>query len=203
VPVVTDIKRQKRSDTRYSIYLDGVYVLSLSDLDLSNSGLRVGQEVSEERVQALQAQSHGNKAYALALRYVGIRPRSEREMREYLARKEVAPADAEAAIERLRGLSLIDDMAFAETWIRHRQSVSPRSRRRLEQELSAKGVARATIVQALAALDGDTELDTLAELIERKKRLPQYAEREKLMAYFARQGYQYDLIKRVLERLEE
>jgi regulatory protein len=203
MPTVTDIKKQKRSETRYSIYLDGKYVLSLSDLDLSNSGLRVGHEVSEERVQELQSQSQGSKAYAQALRYIGIRPRSEREVRDYLARKETAPADADTAVERLRGLALIDDLEFAAAWIRHRQSVNPRSRRRLEQELMQKGVERGTIEEALRELDGDTELDTLVALIERKQRLPQYSEREKLMAYFARQGYGYDVIKRALERVQK
>jgi SOS response regulatory protein OraA/RecX len=66
-----------------------------------------------------------------------------------------------------------------------------------------KGVERGTIEEALRELDGDTELDTLVALIERKQRLPQYSEREKLMAYFARQGYGYDVIKRALERVQK
>jgi regulatory protein len=201
MPTITDIKKQKKSDTRFSVFVDGRYALSLSDLDVSTSGLRIGQELTAEELDQLAQTASETKAYAMALRYLSIRPRSVREMSDYLRRKDIAPDDIEAVLGRLIRSELLDDAAFAETWIRHRQSLRPRSRRVLEQELLAKGVARDDIGVAMQQLDETDEVATLAELMERKQRQTQYGERDKLMAYFARQGYPYDLVKQALERL--
>jgi regulatory protein len=202
VPVVTDIKKQKRSDTRYSVYLNGEYAFALSDLDLSTSGLRVGQELSDTQVAQHIESASGAKAYGLALRYLGLRPRSVREMRDYLRRKDVAPGDIESAVARLLQAGLLDDLEFARSWVRSRQALRPRSSRMLQQELAAKGVSRDDAAEAIGELDEDSQLDTLVEVMQRKRRLPQYATAEKLLGYFARQGYPYDQLKKALERLD-
>jgi regulatory protein len=202
MPVVTDIKKQKRSDTRYSVYLEGEYVFALSDLDLSTSGLRVGQELTDAQVAEYIESASEAKAYALALRFLGLRPRSVREMRDYLRRKDITPGDVESATERLLRAKLLDDLEFARSWIRTRQSLRPRSSRMLQQELAAKGVSRDVVAEAIGELDGDAQLDTLVEVMQRKRRLPQYATAEKLLGYFARQGYPYDQLKKALERLD-
>lgn len=199
---VSDINKQKRSDTRYSVYLDGEYVFALSDLDLSTSGLRVGQELTDAQVSEYIESASEAKAYALALRFLGIRPRSVREMRDYLRRKDANPGDIDSAIARLLSAGLLSDLEFARSWIRTRQALSPRSRRMLQQELAAKGVSRDDVDEAVGELDEDAQLDILVEVMQRKRRLSQYASDEKLLGYFARQGYPYDQLKKALERLD-
>jgi regulatory protein len=131
MPVVTDIKRQKGKETRFNIYLDGSYSFALSDLELSTSGLRVGQMMSAEEVVEYQGQAERSRAYARAVGFVSLRPRSRRELEGYLVRKGFVEAEVKAAIERLRKLGLVDDRAFARSWIESRMAVRPRSRRML------------------------------------------------------------------------
>jgi len=204
VPVVTDIKRQRRvGSTRFNILLDGEYAFALSDLELSNSGLRVGQELSAHEVEEFRGQAGEAKAYALALRFLGIRQRSRRELMDYLVgRKDCDHDEAEAALERLERLGLVDDLRFAQAWIADRQAVRPRSKIRLAQELAAKGISRDVADQALAAVDLESEVVVLRKLIERKRRLPAYRDQQKLTNYLMRQGYRYDLIKEALEDIE-
>jgi len=200
---ITDIKQQKRSKGRFSVYVDGKYGFSLGDLELSMSGLRVEQELTDEAIEKYREQGEEAKAYHKALGYIGIRPRSEWEMREYLLRKEYADETVEAVLVRLRKVGLIDDLAFAQSWVANRQALKPSSRRRLEQELAVKRVGREEISAALSGLDDDVELIALVGQMEKKRRLAQYQEQEKLIGYFGRQGYSYDLIKKALERLNE
>lgn len=203
MPVVTSIKRQARAGiNRFNISIDGEYCFSLSDLDLSMSGLRVGQELQALEVEQYTQNAKEAKAYALALRYLGIRLRSRRELKDYLIRKHCASDEVEAALERLEGLGLVDDSAFAAAWIADRLAVRPRSRLRLVQELSAKGVARDVIDLALEEIEPERELETLKALIERKRRASGYEDTKKLVAYFQRQGYRWGLIKEAMEQLE-
>lgn len=203
MPVITDIKQQKRNEARYSVYVDDRYAFSLSDLELSNSGLRPRTELTEEQVEWWQSQSLESKAYAAALRQISLRRRSERELGDYLRRKEYEPDTIDAVLERLRELGLVDDAAFAAAWIADRQLLRPRSRRTLEQELMQKGIARDIIHDALAELDGEAQEDILVSLIERKRRLSQYRDPQKLLAYLGRQGFGYEEIKKALARLDD
>jgi regulatory protein len=124
-------------------------------------------------------------------------------MYDYLMRKDVSVPIAEATIARLSELGLLDDAAFAMSWVANRQLLKPRSRRQLEQELMTKGVSRGDIAMALADLGEDGEIAGLVELAEKKRRLPQYQEESKLMGYLARQGFSYERIKRALELIAE
>jgi len=204
VPVVTDIKRQRRvGSSRFNVSLDGVYAFALSDLDLSTSGLRVGQELAPTEVERFKEQAGEAKAYALALRFLSVRLRSRRELSDYLDRKNCEKDESEAALERLEELGLVDDKHFAEAWIADRQAVRPRSKLRLAQELAAKGVSRDIAEEVLRDIEPEREIQALKDLIERKKRLPGYADERKLVAYLQRQGYRWGLIKEALGQLKD
>ncbi|MBW4061280.1 RecX family transcriptional regulator [Candidatus Saccharibacteria bacterium] len=200
MPVVTTITRQKKRDTRYSIKIDGEYSFSLSDLDLSNSSLRVGTQLSDAEVVDWQRRSGDSMAYDLALRYISIRRRSTAEIERYLIRKEYDESVIRDIISRLTEIGLLDDEDFAAAWIRDRQLLRPRSVQALKFELMRLGLSRDVIDSALAKTGGD-EIEVVAKLIERRQR--QYPEREKLMAYLARQGFRYDQIKLAFERISE
>jgi regulatory protein len=201
--VVTAIKRQGRvGSSRFNISLDGKYAFSLSDLDLSNSGLRVGQVVTPADVDEYTKTASQAKAYGLALRYIGLRLRSRRELVDYLVRKNFDMNEIETVVERLAQLNLINDMKFAEAWIADRMAIRPRSRIRLAQELAAKGVGREDIDLALSAVEPDRELTSLKTMIERKKRSSGYSDEKKLIAYLQRQGYRWSVIKEALNQME-
>lgn len=204
MPVVTAINRQKRiGSNRFNVSLDGVYAFTISDLDLSMSGIRIGQELNETEVAEYTSQAKSAKAYALALRYLGVRLRSRRELCDYLKRKDCDETDIEVALDRLEELGLVDDLKFAEAWVRDRMAVRPRSKLRLSQELAAKGVARDVVDSALGGVESTQELDTLKALIERKNRSGGYSDERKLLAYLQRQGYRWDLIKEAVKQLKE
>jgi regulatory protein len=142
-----------------------------------------------------------NRVFSLAVRYIGVRPRSVYEVRQYLERKGIESAEVEAVVERLSESGLLDDKMFAESWIASRQALKPRSRVRLQQELAVKGVAKQVIQEALAELGEEGELQALERIIAKKRRLGQYQDPEKLMSYLLRQGYSFDKAKEALTRL--
>lgn len=201
--MVTDIKRQRRvGSNRFNVSLDGVYVFTLSDLDLSMSGLRIGQELDANEVVEYSHSASKAKAYALALRYLAIRLRSRKELQDYLKRKDCGLLETEGALEQLENLGMVDDTKFAEAWIADRMAVRPRSRLRLSQELTSKGVARDTVNIALEILDPESEINTLKALIVRKQRSG-YADEKKLLGYLQRQGYRWGLIKQAIAELKD
>ena len=196
---ISSIKQQVKRQDRYSIYVDEKYAFSLSESELLNLGLKIGQEFSKEELEELKQTAVLDKAYDRALNLIARRLRSEWEIREYLKRKDYTPALIDTIVNKLSIRGYVDDAKFAEAWVRNRRLLKPTARRRLVQELRAKRVPNEIIDQVLVADETD-ELQVLRVLVEKKK--SRYPDKLKFMQYLARQGYNYDDIKAVLEELK-
>jgi regulatory protein len=205
---VTDITAGKRDPNRVNVYVDGKYRFSLDIFQVADLGLKVGREYTDDELAELERQSQLGKLYARALEYTMLRPHSEREVRDYLWRKTrptrkkdgsmkegVSPEVADQVLHRLVDKGYIDDQKFARYWIENRSRTKGASRRKLQMELRAKGVAAEYIDMALGNTERD-ELDDLRKVVAKKR--ARYADEQKFMAYLAGQGFSYDDIKTVL-----
>lgn len=200
---ITAIRQQVKRSDRYSVYVDEKYAFSLSKAGLIESRLASGKELDASQLAELKKAAGIDKAYGNALRYVAMRPHSEWELAMYFKRKAVDDDVAKLIAERLRGVGLLDDRAFARSWVTSRRLLKATSKRKLVAELKQKHVAESIITEALTEDDTD-ERQTLRDLVERKRQQTRYrTEPLKLMQYLARQGYQYDDIKAVLGEVIE
>lgn len=199
---ITAIKQQVRRQGRYSIYVEGKYAFSLSDTALLESKLVVGQDLSEAEVGELKQKSADDKLYNNALAYVMLRPRSRWEMDQYLRRKKASPTLTAEILNKLSINGLLNDEAFARSWIANRRLLKSTSRRRLMQELRAKRVPEAVARQALEE-DVTDERSVLMSLIVRKRKQSRYQDDQKLMQYLAGQGFSYGDIKAALESVTD
>jgi regulatory protein len=86
-----------------------------------------------------------------AARFLEARSRSVTEVRRRLTSVGYQPALVDGAIERLTGLGMLDDAAFATAWVESRDRARPRGERAIREELRRKGVDRAIVDSVLAA----------------------------------------------------
>ena len=99
----------------------------------------------------------------------------------------------ELIVERLAEKGYIDDKKFAEWYVENRFVKKGVSRKRLQMELIKKGVSREIIEEVL---DGRNDKEEIRKMIARKR--GKYDD-EKLVEYLCRQGFSYDLVKRLVE----
>jgi len=194
---ITAIKQQVKQQGRYSIFVEGKYSFSLSEGALLESKIASGQELTPQQVKEFKKLSGDDKLYNQALRYSVMRPRSTWEMEQYLQRKKADPLLSQYILNKLTKLELLDDLAFAHSWIANRRLLKPVSRRRLQQELRAKRVPDEIADHALGE-DVTAESDVLRQLVAKKRKQAKYQDDTKLMQFLARQGFSYDDIKTVL-----
>lgn len=140
----------------------------------------------------------------LALYYLGRRARTEQEMRDKLTAKEIPAEEIEAVIKKLKEYGYIDDQKFAEDFQRSRDDYRPTGARRLKLELRHKGIAK-EILESVA-VDPDREFQLAAAAAKSRLRqlaiLPKADFNRRMMAFLARRGFNYDVIKRVLTDLQ-
>ncbi len=119
--------------------------------------------------------------------------KSRRELADALASKDVPPEVATRVLDRFEQVGLVDDAAFADSWVRSRQTSRGLSRRALAHELRRKGVDDQVIDGSLEHLDADSERHTAEALVARKLRstrgLDPVRRTRRLVAMLARKGY--------------
>jgi regulatory protein len=200
--VVSAIQQQQKRQNRYSIYIDDEYRFSLSEEQLLQSKLTVRQELTTHRIAELVALSDLGKAIDRVYNLLSYRDRSVKEVRDYLKRKDYDDSTIEQIINYLVERSLLDDNRFATTWVQERRNFGLRSRTQLQAELRQKGIASDIIAAVVAALDTPDETATVVELIQSRKLINRYPDKQKLTRYLAGKGFQYGVIKDALKQLE-
>ncbi len=143
-------------------------------------------------------------ASAEMLRRVLLR-RVETRCRAGAGEPEAFRAMVEAVVERACRAGLVDDATFAQAKVRslRRRGGSARA---IAAKLAAKGVARDTVGEALAAEAGEDDEENAARTLARRKRLGPWRRgamtpegRARELAAMARAGFGFDLARRVID----
>lgn len=200
--VISALEVQKHDQERVSVFLDGEYAFSLSAIEAAK--LHKGQQLSAADIERLRDADGVIRAVDSAARFLSYRPRSSQEIRRHLSDKEFTPETIDAALERLRALGYLDDVAFCRFWVENRTAFKPLGKRALRYELRQKGIADSIITEVLGEQD-DRELAYQAAQprINRLRGSSKAEFRKKLSDFLARRGFAFDVCREVIEQLAE
>ena len=179
MPQITAVQQQVKNTNRYSIFIDDKFAFGIDEGALIQLSIKKGQEVDEKQFAEFLRKSEQGKLYQKVLRFLVIRPRSEKEVKDYLWRKinrakpprfrsgasegNIGEADSSGGtagvagktgeiIERLKRENYLNDLEFAGWWLEQRQlSSKPRGDRLIRLELRQKGIDEEIIKEALDA----------------------------------------------------
>ena len=119
--------------------------------------------------------------------------RSRKELADKLRSKNVPSDLAERLLDRFEEVGLIDDEAFAKSWIESRQPGKGLARRALAQELRRKGIDDEVAREALDEIDPEDEAESARALLRKKLRsmsnLDSTTATRRLVGMLARKGY--------------
>ncbi len=181
---------QKRNPERVNVYLEGEFAFGLARLVAA--WLRVGQELSEEKVAALQGEDALEAAYQQALKFLNYRVRTKKEVQDNLRHHGIPNEIITQILGRLQNSGLVDDQRFAQAWVDNRREFHPRSRRALAYEMQHKGLDEEVVQQALDEVD-DAKLayQAASKQARRLEGLEWPEFRQKMYAFLARRGFSY------------
>lgn len=152
-------------------------------------------------------QTEYERLLGYSIRFVSFRPRSEKEFRDFLARKlkkthtYADPSVMEKVISRMRDLGYLDDRKFAAWWIEQRQSFKPKGSRLVAMELQARGVSR-DVVAEFVSKDSTSGANTaLLKKIPSWKSYPMDIQKKKANEFLLRRGFDWDTISRVVDAM--
>jgi len=203
--VISAIIPAHRHPGRFELVVEGKTLAVLSLQAVEELQLAVGRSVAglEDRI-ALEAARL--KVYDRALNMLGTRARSSTELARLLVRKGEEKAHVDWAVGRLLEIGLLDDAAFAESFTRAKVLGAKQSRRRVQQDLSRKGVARSVSDAAIETVfeeEGVDQREIVEEAARKKLRslraLDPAVRRRRLYGFLARRGYDADDIRAAMD----
>jgi regulatory protein len=136
------------------------------------------------------------RLFQAALRYLAVRPRSVREMRQYLAKKCPDGKMIPRIIERLNRCRYLDDEAFARMFIENRKRHNPKSKFALTHELKQKGISTRIINDLLETHDDvETACLALKARFRQWRHLDQETRRKKAVNFLRYRGFGYEAVQ--------
>jgi regulatory protein len=145
--------------------------------------------------------AHESAARAIALRLLESQPRTRAELARAMARRGVPDDAAAVVLDRFEEVGLVDDEAFAASWVTSRHAGRGLGRRALGQELRRRGVAADLVRDAVAVVTGDDEEAAARALATRRLRtmtgLPRETQLRRLVGMLARKGFSHSLAMKV------
>ena len=203
--IITSLKQQK-SKNRVNVYLDGKFGFGLDIDNLVIFNLKVGQEVSEKKIEEIVGRAEFQEVLNKLLRFAMVRPRSEKEYKDYFFRKKVPEVMRDELLAKLGEFGLMDDEKFSRWWIESRQNFAPKSRRVVEYELKAKGIKKEIIDKTLEENKIDEE-KVAGFLLEQRenhwKNMDEKTRGVKMVAYLIGKGFGFEIAKKAGRRYNQ
>jgi regulatory protein len=165
---------------------------------------RTGQSSGEHaEQQELQEQDPHAMARQICLRLLTAKARTRAELATALARKGIDEQTASEVLARFGEVGLIDDTAFAESYVHSGHTYRGLGRRALAAQLRRRGVDEETMGAALEAVEPQAEEEMARTLVRRglasvRPGADEVSTIRKLVGMLARRGYPAGLSYRVV-----
>lgn len=135
------------------------------------------------------------RLFASCLKLLGIRPRSEKEIRDSLSKKSSDTDLINQIVNRLKSENLINDAEFATWYVESRSRSRPRGQKLLEYELKQKGV-----MESIVSDEKQLAKDALQKKDRSWKNLSERDYRQKAIRYLQSRGFSWSAIEEAIKK---
>lgn len=195
---ITAIEPQKRNKQRVNVYIDDQFYCGMEAVTVYTHFLKVGKEVDEETLKEAILSSEVGVAFQKSIDYISRSLKTEKQMRDYLLKKDFSIEVVESVIEKLLGYKYINDENYAKLYTE--QNLKNKGNRRLKQELQQKGVDKELVETTLSGVDNDLHRENAVKLAEKYMRNKENDLKtlQKLQRYLVSRGYDFDVVNSIV-----
>ena len=194
---------EELSKSRSKVYLDGEFAFVLYRGELRLYHVQEGAELAAEDYSEIMERLLPKRAKLRAMNLLKSREYTESRLRIKL-KEGLYPEKAIAeALRYVADFHYIDDLRYAVSYITAHECT--RSRRRIEQDLSGKGIGRETMERAWAKWEADggcqDEGAMIEKLLEKRRYDPENAdakEQQHTYSFLLRKGFSAEAVRRAM-----
>lgn len=203
--VITRIVQKGKNDV--TIHFDNDSMLFLAVEVFLKSGLKKGDDISEDRFSFLIEQNKLFHIKQRAFRLLGRRQHASFELSRKLWNKDYEQKLIDEVIVDLQKKGYLDDKEFIRAFVAEKSKTKNWSTKKIKSELLKRGIDSKLVERMLNGQTVESDFENAMKLANKKYKvlLKQNLERKdlrnKLSAYLFSKGFDYDLIKEVCSKL--
>lgn len=202
---ITSVERNRKNRDRLSVYIDGRFAFTISENNFLSLNLYEDLELSEETISYIKDTLNFLEAKAKAIRFLSIKLRTEKEVRDKLHETGYDYECAEKVVNELKAIGYINNKLYAQKYIYDRNKLKPLSRKMMKRELLLKGISEDIADEVLQdwKVDDFTVAKNLLKRKFGKYDMNDDKIRRKAQSFLIYRGFSTDTIKEVFRDMAE
>lgn len=199
----------KKNDRFATVHFEAIRLTLPIDL-VYETGLRKGDQLTEEMYQQLLLKDAYYRIRESALRLLARRAHSAFELKRKLIAKKHSSEQVKVVLSDLSNAGVLDDAVFAKSFIEEKIIEGKSGTSKIRSALMAKGVAREIIDRFLdETISQEEQYETAMTVGKRKlkvllsRNMPEHKVMQSLYSFLLGRGFSHDLIRDVTKELLE
>ena len=191
-------KYKKLAQGQYSIILDDDSILNLHEDLILKYDLLLTKEIDNTMINVFLEENKKYTAYSDALRYLGIKMRSIKEIYEYLDKKMYSNEIINEVVEKLKKEKYLDDNLYASYYVVDRIKMSNDGPYKIMKDLEKKGICIEYINNSIIEFNDKVQQDKIDKLINKQIKSNHNKSsillKKKILEYLINLGYDRSII---------
>lgn len=200
---IKNIKKLKSG--KYKIELDNSNKILTYDDVIINNNLLYKKNINNELLENINNETSYYDIYSKVIKYISVRMRSKKEIKEYLDKNKVDENDQKKIIKDLINSGLLNDEMFVKAFISDKIYLSNMGRLKIKKELLEHDISEDIINKELYSYDDGIFEEKLLKLMNKKIKTSKYNGyllKQKMFYEFNNLGYENDLIMKIYNNID-
>ena len=195
---ITKLEVQKNDKNRVNLYVDDEFYSGIPAELVYLEHLKTGLEIDEKDLKKIIFENEKSKAMSRVTKYIGSSLKTQKQIRDYLRKKEYSDDTIEFVMSKLAEYNYIDDKKYAQAYVL--TYGKKYGKLKLISQLKIKGVSEEIIECVLE----DNKVDSIESVASKylKNKVMSYEVSQKLFRFLYSRGYEFDEINSYINKLK-
>ena len=195
---ITKLEVQKNDKNRVNLYVDDEFYSGIPAELVYLEHLKTGLEIDEKDLKKIIFENEKSKAMSRVTKYIGSSLKTQKQIRDYLRKKEYSDDTIEFVMSKLVEYNYIDDQKYAQAYVL--TYGKKYGKLKLISQLKVKGVSEEIIECVLE----DNKVDSIESVASKylKNKVMSYEVSQKLCRFLYSRGYEFDEINSYINKLK-
>ena len=200
------LKYEKKKNGMYQVFFDNDNNIDISEEIILKYNLLLKKDIDNSLIDKMLDENKIYIAYNLAIKYISIKMRSRKEIREYLSKKNIDYDSINEVIKILEKEKYLDDDSYAKAFVNDKMVLSNDGPNKIRSKLIELGINSNSINIALELFDYDLQKEKVTKmakkLVEVNRNKSAALLKNKIITYLVNLGYDKSVINSVLSTVE-
>lgn len=200
------LKYEKKNNGMYQVFFDNNYNVDINEELILKNQLLIKKELTEKELEVILQENEKYIAYNIAIKYISIKMRSKKEIREYLTKKNINDIYIDEVILMLEKERYLDDLRYAQAYVNDKVHLSNDGPNKIKMKLKEHEINGEDISKALESFSFEIQKEKIDKIIAKQinsnRNKSSYMLKNKIITYLTGLGYGKEVIMSSLNNIE-